>query len=57
MACEFVKIFFDHVPRDTNMAAHELAKLARSYNPSVCMDNLQTTRKILPDDVTVISNE
>jgi hypothetical protein len=29
IGCEFIKISSDHVPRDANMAAHELAKLAR----------------------------
>jgi hypothetical protein len=58
IACEFIKISFDHVPMDANMAAHELAKLARSDNPSVWMDQPpDSIRKILLDDVTVISNE
>jgi predicted secreted protein len=38
IACEFIKISFNHVPRDANMAAHELAKLARSDDSSVWMD-------------------
>jgi hypothetical protein len=40
------------------MAAHEPANLARSYNPSVWEDQPPDfIRKILLNDVTVISNE
>ena len=29
-ACDFLHIFFEHAPRDTNCVAHDLAKLAKS---------------------------
>ena len=30
LACDFPHIIFEHAPRETNCAAHDLAKLARS---------------------------
>jgi hypothetical protein len=52
-----VKIAFEHVPREVNVVAHELARVARS-SPSVWTDDPPVfILKPMLDDVTLIYNE
>jgi ribonuclease HI len=58
MACDFIKISFEHVPREPNVVAHDLAREAKLSPPSVWMDDppdfiLQS----LINDVTIVYNE
>jgi phosphotransferase system IIA component len=58
LACDFIKIQFEHVSREAYSVAHELAKMARGSAQSTWIDD--PTASILPlllGDVTLISNE
>lgn len=41
LSTDFVKIVFEHCPREANCVAHELAKLAKFSPPSVCTDAMR----------------
>jgi ribonuclease HI len=57
-ACDFIKISFEHVPREANVVAHELARAARSSPPSVWMEDAPDfILSFLLDDVTVVCNK
>jgi hypothetical protein len=58
IAYEFIKISIEHIPREVNVVAHELARSARNSSLSVWMDDppgiiLQSRL----NDVTLVCNE
>jgi hypothetical protein len=57
-ACDFIKISFEHVPREANVVAHDLARAARSSPLSVWMEDAPDfILSFLLDDVTVVCNK
>lgn len=55
---DYAKISFAHCPREANVPAHELARLAKFSPPAVWLDDLSSSiAPLLISDVTVISNE
>lgn len=56
LACDFPHVIFDHVPREANYVAHELAKLAKH---SVCVEWMdEPPTEIVPhlvNDATMIT--
>ena len=58
LACDFIKVQFDHVPRESNSVAHEIARLARGSATSLWTDEPPVfIIPLLVNDVSMISNE
>jgi hypothetical protein len=58
LACDFIKISFEHVPREANVVAHDLARAARSSPLSVWMEDAPDfILSFLLDDVRVVCNK
>ena len=58
LACEFRSIVFEFCPRESNVVAHELARIARSSLCNEWLDNAPS--ELLPlllKDVSLITNE
>ncbi|KAI4988860.1 hypothetical protein ZWY2020_036177 [Hordeum vulgare] len=57
MASEFSFTSFEHCNREANKVAHELARLAKSFDMSEWIEEpLENIVHLLIDDVTLISN-
>jgi hypothetical protein len=58
IACEFIKISLEHIPREVNVVAHELARSTRGSPPSVWMDDpLGFILQSVLNDATLVCNE
>jgi hypothetical protein len=58
IACEFMKISFEHAPREAMVVAHELARSVRNSPPSIWLDDPPGfILQILLNDVTRVYNK